>query len=149
MTFVKLGFLFCLLLTVSLAGCSSLNKQPDKKKKPEPAMKDMGSDVSFQGFVGRLRKAVAVRDMQAIASMMTANFGYRIEPPGEGEGVFQYWDENGVWPELEAILREKFVPKGNFMVAPAQFAAEEQYSGYRAGITNVGGSWKFAYFVNQ
>ena len=35
------------------------------------------------------------------------------------------------------------------MVAPPQFAANDQYIGYRAGITNVGGSWKFAYFVGD
>jgi hypothetical protein len=35
------------------------------------------------------------------------------------------------------------------MVAPPQFADEAaQYTGYRAGIRRVKGSWKFAYFVN-
>lgn len=139
--------ILCLLFAVLLGGCSSLNKA--KKEKEEPPMKDVSPDVNFQAFLGRLRKAVDARDMPTIASMMTANFGYRLDPPGEGEGVFQYWDEKGVWPELQAVLREKFVPKGNFMVAPPQFATEDTYAGYRAGIANVGGSWKFAYFVGE
>jgi hypothetical protein len=139
-----------LIMAVSLAGCGTLIKRVEKKKKEaqEETLKDAGGDVAFQAFVGRLRKAVAARDMQALASMMTSNFGYRIEPPGEGEGVFQFWDERGVWPELEMILGEKFVPKGNYMVAPPQFATNpEHYTGYRAGIANVNGAWRFAYFV--
>ena len=93
---MKFRFLLCLVLMLSIAACSSPNKRAHKPKKPpEPAMKDAGPDVSFQAFVGRLRKAVAARDMQAVASMMTPNFGYRIEPPGEGEGVFQYLGGEG------------------------------------------------------
>ena len=39
--------------------------------------------------------------------------------------------------------------KGNFWVAPPQFADPSlNYDGYRIGITRVRGSWKFAYFVN-
>ena len=54
-----------------------------------------------------------------------------------------------VWPELDGILSEKFVKKGDFMVAPPQFANESlNYDGYRAGLRRVNGSWKFAYFVN-
>jgi hypothetical protein len=35
------------------------------------------------------------------------------------------------------------------MVAPPQFAdPSAEYTGYRAGIRRVNGSWKFAYFVN-
>jgi len=62
--------------------------------------------------------------------------------------VFQYWDEQGLWPELQGILSEKFVQKGAYMVAPPQFADESlNYDGYRAGVRRVNGSWKFAYFV--
>jgi len=107
-------------------------------------------DVDFQAFVGRLQKAVAAHDMNMLASMMTKNFGYKLNPPMEGEGVFKYWDEENLWPELEGILSEKFV-KGDaeFMVAPPQFADKSlNYDGYRAGIRRVNGSWKFAYFVN-
>jgi hypothetical protein len=50
---------------------------------------------------------------------------------------------------LDGILSERFVKKGNFLVAPQQFADPSlNYDGYRAGITRVKGSWKFAYFVN-
>jgi len=80
---------------------------------------------------------------------MTDDFGYRLNPEGSGNGVFQYWDEQGLWPELQGILSEKFVQKGNYMVAPPQFADESlSYDGYRAGVRRVNGSGKFAYFVS-
>jgi hypothetical protein len=80
---------------------------------------------------------------------MTPDFGYSLNPERSGEGVFQYWDENNLWPELAGILSEKFVKKGDYMVAPPQFADPSlNYDGYRAGIRRVNGSWKFAYFVN-
>ena len=51
--------------------------------------------------------------------------------------------------KLEGILTEKFVVKGDFMVAPPQFADDSSgYQGYRAGVRRINGSWKFAYFVN-
>ena len=108
--------------------------------------------MAFQSFLGRLRQAVAAKDITAIAGMMTKNFGYHINPDREGEGVFAYWDQNDVWPELQLVVRERFVPFGDqrdgFMVAPAEFAAADHYTGYRAGIQLVNGSWRFAYFVN-
>ena len=67
----------------------------------------------------------------------------------QGAGVFQYWDENGLWVELDGILSERFVQKEDYMVAPPQFAdPAADYTGYRAGIRRENGSWKFVYFVN-
>ncbi|MGZ4966348.1 MAG: hypothetical protein ACXWAV_06725 [Chthoniobacterales bacterium] len=146
-----------LSLVVICAGC----KAPEKKEKDKAAAKakkdqaeaEANPEVDFQAFVGRLRKAVQARDMQAIAQMMISDFafvmGSTAEQDRKGEGVFQYWDENGLWPELEGILAEKFVKKGDYMVAPPQFANSAiDYDGYRAGIRRVNGSWKFVYFVN-
>ena len=149
-------FLGCMLMVLALllgGGCKSAAKKDKAKKdaltKSKPELRDEATDVDFDAFLGRLRKAVQARDMQTIASMMTANFGYSLNPEKSGEGVFQYWDENNLWPELEGILAEKFVKKGDFMVAPPQFADESlNYDAYRAGIRRVNGSWKFAYFVN-
>jgi hypothetical protein len=141
---------FC-ILALALSGCGLFKKHDKKaaKNKPEQTMPDQSSQMDFQAFVGRLRKAVKAHDVNALAPMMTADFGYRLNPVASGPGVFQYWDENSLWEELEGILSEKFVPKGNFMVAPPQFADENlNYDGYRAGIVRVSGSWKFAYFVN-
>lgn len=133
-----------------MAGCNTPDKHKDKKKTPEHnKMQDQSGDVSFQSFIGRLNKAVAVHDMQTMATMMTTNFGFRLDPPGEGDGVFQYWDQTNAWPDLQAILQQKFVPKGNFMVSPPQFALDPSYNGPRAGMTLVNGSWKFAYFVKE
>jgi hypothetical protein len=137
---------------VAFSGCQSAAKKKSKeelKKRTKAELRDEGSDVDFQAFVGRLRKAVATRDMNTIASMMTADFGYKLEPKMEGDGVFKYWDEENLWPELEGILSEKFVKKGDYMVAPPQFADQSlNYDGYRAGIRRVKNSWKFVYFVN-
>lgn len=145
---MKIRVLLILALVFTVAGC---NTPPKKKPKVPPVdqMQDQSSDVAFQAFMGRLNKAVAAHDLQTMASMMTSNFGYRLDPPGEGDGVFQYWDQNNVWPELQAVLTQRFVPKDNFMVAPLSFTIDPQYSGYRAGMTLVNGSWKFAYFVKD
>ena len=123
-----------------------------KPKKAPTTMRDQNGDVAFQAFLSRLRQAVAAKDTAAVAEMMTPNFGYHINPDREGDGVFAYWDQNNIWPELQLVIRERFVPFGDvrdgFMVAPAEFAAADNYTGYRAGIQLVNGSWKFSYFVN-
>jgi hypothetical protein len=149
-------FITCLLLVfaVALSGCKSTSKADKEKKaaldkKAKANLREEGTDTDFQAFVGRLRKAVAAHDMNTLATMMTPEFGYSLKPEMSGEGVFKYWDENNMWPELEGILSEKFVKKGQYMVAPPQFADESlNYDGYRAGIRRINGSWKFAYFVN-
>src|SRR6266404_9998589 len=143
-----------LVLAVALASCKTPSekekvKQAALKKKAKANLREENNDVDFQAFVGRLRKAVANHDINTLKSMMTDDFGYKLEPAMSGQGVFQYWDEQGLWPELDGILSEKFVKKGGFMVAPPQFAdASLNYDGYRVGIIRVRGSWKFAYFVN-
>jgi hypothetical protein len=124
-------------------------KQAELKKKAKANLREESTDVDFQAFVGRLRKAVAKRDVETIKSMMTEDFGYKLEPPMSGPDVFQYWEQENLWPELDGVLSERFVKKGAFMVSPPQFADPSlNYDGYRIGITRVRGSWKFAYFVN-
>jgi hypothetical protein len=141
-----------LVLAIGLSGCQTPSQKAKKaalKKKAKVELREESSDVDFQAFVGRLRKAVAAHDVNTLASMMTPDFGYSLNPEKSGEGVFKYWDEQNLWPELAGILSEKFVKKGDFMVAPPQFADESlNYDGYRAGLRRVNGSWKFAYFVN-
>jgi hypothetical protein len=140
---------------VALTGCKAPRKFHDTQKKPATTAKkpakpaEETSDVDFQAFIGRLRKAAANHDIATLKSMMTEDFGYRLNPEASGSGVFQYWDDQGLWPELQGILSEKFVKKGDFLVAPPQFGDPTlNYDGYRAGIRRVNGSWKFAYFVN-
>lgn len=148
-----------LVIVVAFSGCKSLGKGKGKKDTRTAAEKKAELEatnnpaVDMQAFVGRLRKAVAARDMNTLAAMMTPDFAYVMgdspDSDRKGEGVFQFWDENGLWPELEGILSEKFVAKGEFYVAPPQFANPAvEYEGYRAGLRRVNGSWKFAYFVN-
>ena len=148
-----------LAIVVALTGCKSFGKGKRNKDTRTEAQKKAdieataNPDVDFQAFLGRLRKAVAARDMNAIAAMMTPDFAYVMgdspDADRKGEGVFQFWDENGLWPELEGILSEKFVAKDDWMVAPPQFANPAvEYEGYRAGMRRVNGSWKFVYFVN-
>ena len=138
-------FLLSLLLIVTLAGCEAPYKKSDAAEKRP--LKDQGGTQSFQGFVGRLRTAVGKKDRAVLASMMTADFGYRWDDPAPGETVFDYWDQNNVWPELGRMLREKFEPNDLYMVAPAAVVTDPNYAGYRAGMRIVGGSWRFAYFV--
>jgi hypothetical protein len=143
-----------LLSAFFFTGCQTPEQKKEKmkqaalKKKAKADLRE-GQDVDFQAFVGRLRKAVAKRDTETLKSMMTSDFGYKLEPAMSGPGVFQYWEQENLWPELDGILSERFVKKGNYMVAPPQFADPSlNYDGYRIGITRVQGSWKFAYFVN-
>ena len=143
-----------LVLVLPVTSCKSTAKKEQTRKqttkktaKVSPAQEN--TDVDFDAFLVRLRKAVAARDMDTIASMMTPDFGYSLNPERSGEGVFKFWDENNIWPELQGVLAEKFVKKQDYMVAPPQFADPSlNYDGYRAGIRRVSGSWKFAYFVN-
>ena len=153
-------FITCAALTLVLAlggitACKSTSKAEKERKaalskKAKAELREENTDVDFQAFVGRLRKAVAAKDVNTIATMMTPNFGYKLNPPLEGDGVFKYWDQENLWPELEGILSENFVKGDNdFMVAPPQFADKSlNYDGYRAGIRRINGSWKFVYFVN-
>ena len=145
---------FLLVLAIGISGCQTFaRKQKEKKaeqtKKTAAQPREENTDVDFDAFVGRLRKAVAAHDVKTLSTMMTDDFGYRLNPEASGNGVFQYWEEQGLWPELQGILSEKFVKKGDYMVAPPQFAEPAlNYDGYRAGIRRVNGSWKFAYFVS-
>lgn len=144
------------LLAVSFLFSACQTPEQKKEKLKQAALKKKAKadlrqpqDVDFQAFIVRLRKAVTQRDTETLKSMMTDDFGYKLEPAMSGPGVFQYWDQENLWPELEGILAERFVKKGAFMVSPPQFADPSlNYDGYRAGITRVKGSWKFAYFVN-
>jgi hypothetical protein len=145
---------FLLLLAICAGGCKTPSKTKDKEKKAALSKKVKAglredTDVDFEAFVGRLKKAVAAHDVTTLAGMMTTDFGYSLKPEKSGEGVFKYWDDQNLWPELDGILTEKFVKKGEFMVSPPQFADESlNYDGYRIGIRRINGSWKFAYFVN-
>ena len=149
----KIGFLF-LLSAIAFGGCdmfkSKKDKKPAVKKRAEADLRQENNDVDFQAFVGRLKKAISAHDVNTLASMMTEDFGYSLNPEKSGDGVFKYWDENNLWPELEAIVTtEKFAKKEDFWVAPPQFADPSlNYDGYRLGIRRVRGSWKFVYFVN-
>jgi hypothetical protein len=149
-----------LLPVLILTGCETMSKkeklkQAELDKKTKVHLRE-SSDVDFYAFLGRLRKAAAARDKVTLKTMMTENFGYKLNPEMQGveanatgPGVFQYWDEQDLWPEINGILSEKFVKYKGYMVAPPQFADPSlNYDAYRAGITRVRGSWKFAYFVN-
>ena len=93
-------FLAFVLLLFGLAagGCKTPPKKTAAHEKKPAKVKPTqeATDVDFDGFISRLRKAVAAHDMNTIASMMTADFGYSLNPEKSGEGVFQYWDENNL-----------------------------------------------------
>jgi hypothetical protein len=153
----KTAFLF-LVGALAFGGCDLFkSKKQDKKpavdKRAKADLREENNEVDFQAFVSRLKQAVSAHDVNTIAGMMTEDFGYVVgKTPAEdrkGEGVFKYWDENNLWPELEGILTEKFAKKGDYWVAPPQWADPTlNYDGYRVGIRRVKGSWKFVYFVN-
>ena len=153
----KFSFLFLILVAaLAFSGCGMFgSKKDDKKaaidkKRAKADLREENNDVDFQAFVSRLKKAISAHDVNTIAGMMTEDFGYSLNPEKSGEVVFKYWDENNLWPELEAIVTtEKFAKKGEYWVSPPQFADPSlNYDGYRLGVRRVKGSWKFVYFVN-
>ena len=150
-------FILILVLGFSLSGCAEfgkMKKDPHKPKQPDKfSVHEPEQDLAFQAFLTQLRKAIASKDIPQIASMMTADFAYYMgKTPAEdrtGDGVFQYWEENGLWPELQLLIKGKFVSNDEYMVTPPQLVYDENYRGYRIGLIRVAGSWKFAYFVSD
>ncbi len=108
---------------------------------------DVVTTEDFSEFLRMVRDAIRNRDAESLAPLMTPNFGYNLEPLMEGPGVFEYWEKNDVWPSLELIVGQQFVPNGGFMVAPPEFTSDPGYVGYRAGMVKTRGGWRFAYFV--
>src|SRR5438445_4063371 len=108
-----------LVLALPLTSCNSTAKKEQTRKQAKKTAKvgpaQENTDVDFDAFLLRLRKAVTARDMNTIASMMTPDFGYSLNPEKAGEGVFKFWDENNIWPELACILAEKFMKKTYYM----------------------------------
>jgi hypothetical protein len=143
-----LRLLVCAALLFSVAGCKTLEapykKKDEDEKKP---MKDQSGDQTFMAFLGRLRIAVSKHDKAVLASMMTADFGWRWDTPPPGETPFAYWDQQNTWGDLQQLLKKQFVPNGNYMVAPPQVVTDKNYAGFRIGLRTEGGSWKIAYFV--
>ncbi len=138
-----------------MTGCVNTEKKKAEQKKKEeearkPKIPDMSADVAFEGFVGRLRAAVAKHDRGTLASMMTTDFGYKWDrdPAMPDETPFEYWDQHNLWGELERVLHERFVPNGVYMVAPPEFVSVQTFTGYRVGIRLENGGWRFAYFIN-
>ena len=138
-------FFFSLGTIAALATCDAPYKKSDEAdKKP---LKYQAKDQAFQAFVGRLKTAVAKKDRPMLANMMTQDFGYRWDDAPQGEVIFDYWDRNKLWTELSRVLQKGFEAHDLYMVAPPEVVTDPNYSGYRAGIRIVGGSWRFAYFV--
>lgn len=145
------SIIFACLAALVITGCKTPYKESDKKR--EDAKKDASGDPNFQAFAGRLRLAVERKDVEMLRSLMVPQgFGYRWDSAPPGDNVFTYWDLNNLWPELLAVMEKGYaplerVPGELFMVAPPELAADPNYAGYRLGIRQIMGSWKFVYFV--
>src|SRR5207237_8286707 len=74
-------------------------KQAELKKKAKANLREESTDVDFQAFVGRLRKAVARRDQETLKSMMTDDSGYKLDPTTPVAGVFRSWQQGKLRPE--------------------------------------------------
>ncbi|MGF1657113.1 MAG: hypothetical protein ACFCU3_09065 [Verrucomicrobiales bacterium] len=115
----------------------------------DPRLPNRPAEQDFDSFLAKLRQAVVNKDMDTIASLMTPNFGYSLSPLMEGPGVFEYWDVNNRWPELQRVVAQRFVPSSGFMVAPPEFGdPNTTYTGYRAGMVRTPNGWRFSYFVS-
>ena len=141
------------LLVASLLACLVSCKTPAEREKAEKKAEEQAREVdavkdpSFKAFVGRLRKAVANKDVRTMSTMMTEDFGYSWEEGSDGYGCFKYWDDNNLWPELQRVVNTQFLPNGDYFTAPPEFVSDPNYAGFRAGIKSGKGTYKFAYFV--
>jgi hypothetical protein len=138
------------LAALAFTACKTPYKESDEKRKQE--RRNAAGDPNFQAFLGRLRTAVQRKDRQMLQSLMAPGFGYRWDEAPPGDNVFTYWDLNNLWPELNALLAMEFVlhetePGNVFMVSPPELATDPNYAGYRVGMKQIMGSWKFVYFV--
>ncbi len=122
-------------------------KDAQKYYDPVADFEKASKEREFKDFIKKLREAVKKRDAEALALMMTPNFGYSMTPVRFGPGVFEYWEQNNIWRDLDEIVREPFKARDGFMVAPKKFSEGGPYSGYRAGIQLTPLGWRFAYFV--
>ena len=77
---MRILFTALLLSAFVFTGCQTPEQKQEKikqaalKKKTKADLRESG-DVDFQAFVGRLKKAVANRDIATLKSMMTDDFG--------------------------------------------------------------------------
>src|SRR5438477_10840060 len=99
-------FLAFVLLAFGLAagGCTTPPKKKAAAHETKPAKvkpSQEATDGDADACISRTRKAVAAHDKNTIASMMTADFGYSLNPEKSGEGDVQYWDQHHLWPEHE------------------------------------------------
>ena len=83
-----------LIFALALGGCQTPSdkekaKKAALKKKAKAELREENSDVDFQAFIGRLRKAAAAHDVTALAGMMTPDFGYQAQPGSVGQHCFQ------------------------------------------------------------
>ncbi|MEQ1859948.1 MAG: hypothetical protein ABMA13_08430 [Chthoniobacteraceae bacterium] len=137
--------LLAFLAALAFTGCKTPYKESDKKRKEQK--QDASKDPAFQAFLGRLRIAAEKRDYEMMKSLMVPDFGYRWDNPPPGDSVFAFWDLNNLWLDLNSLLKKEFVPHDDFMVSPPELATNPDYAGYRIGIKQVMGSWRFIYFV--
>ena len=140
-----LRLLLSLLLITAFAGCETPYKKSDQEEKK--AKRDQSKDPLFTAFLGRLRIAVNKKDRAMLTNLMTSDFGYRWDNPPAGEVVFDYWDKHNSWGQLSKLLSQHFSPNGEYLVSPPEVVSDANYAGYRVGMLNVRGSWRFAYFV--
>ena len=80
----KIAFVL-LIGALAFGGCDLFRskkseKKPAVNKRAQAALREENNDVDFQAFVGRLKKAISAHDVNMLASMMTENFGYSLNP---------------------------------------------------------------------
>ena len=154
---MKIRILQCLVLLTALAftACPTTDPKKNSKKAAKTAehpTSEENADVDFQAFVGRLRKAVKAHDVNTIAAMMTPGFAYVLgATPAEdrqGAGVFQYWDENGLWTGARTDPSERFVQRKVTWSCRRSSGPGGRLHRLSRRHPAENGSWKFVYFVN-
>lgn len=146
---------FCLFFTgvlaLGLAGCKT---GKEKEEEPVKTIRNQTGDPSFSAFRNILNRAIERRDKKMLAQLMVSDFGYFLQegqPEGVGiPGAFAYWDQHNLWPVLQQTSQLGYLPAGDYMVAPPEFALQgNTFQGFRLGVRRVNGSWRFIYFIGS
>jgi hypothetical protein len=100
--------------------------------------------------VGQVEEAANTRDIGRLRPLMADEFTYSFGDSPSAETAIVMWQAD---PTILAEIGKALAagcaqdPKDQQVVCPATFLTDENFTGYRAGFRNVGGSWKMVFFV--
>jgi hypothetical protein len=100
--------------------------------------------------IAAVEQAAASRDVGQLRPLMADEFTYSFgDSPSAETAVVMWQADPTILGELGKVLAAGCAEdkKDGQVVCPAAFLTDENFSGYRAGFRNLGGTWKMVFFV--